>query len=57
VAILSDTQKAEFNALAHFYTIDQFAQLPDSAGNKIMGFNDLRDQRLARSFWRQKTLN
>lgn len=42
-AILSDTQKAEFKAL-HVYTIDQFAQLADSAGNKIMGFNDLRDK-------------
>jgi len=42
-AILSDTQKAEFKAL-HIYTIDQFAQLADSAGNKIMGFNDLRDK-------------
>jgi hypothetical protein len=41
--ILSDTQKAEFKAL-HIYTIDQFAQLADSAGNKIMGFNDLRDK-------------
>ena len=28
----------------HIYTIDQFAQLADSAGNKIMGFNDLRDK-------------
>jgi hypothetical protein len=46
-AILSDTQKAEFKAL-HIYTIDQFAQLADSAGNKIMGFNDLRDK--ARAF-------
>jgi len=42
-AILSDTQKAEFKAL-HIYTIDQFAQLADSAGNKIMGFNDLRNK-------------
>jgi hypothetical protein len=32
----------------HIYTIDQFAQLPDSVGNKIMGFNDLRDK--ARTF-------
>jgi hypothetical protein len=46
-SILSDTQKAEFNAL-HIFTIDQFAQLPDSVGNKIMGFNDLRDK--ARTF-------
>lgn len=39
--ILSDTQKAEFKAL-NIFTIDQFAQLPDIAGLKIMGFNDLR---------------
>ena len=45
--ILSDTQKAEFRAL-NIFTIDQFAQLPDSVGNKIMGFNDLRDK--ARTF-------
>jgi hypothetical protein len=38
---INDTQKAEFKAL-HIFTIDQFAKLPDSAGNKIMGFNDLR---------------
>jgi hypothetical protein len=44
---ISDTQKAEFKAL-HIFTIDQFAQLPDSVGNKIMGFNDLRDK--ARTF-------
>jgi hypothetical protein len=47
VSNLSDTQKAEFNAL-HIFTIDQFAQLADSVGNKIMGFNDLRDK--ARTF-------
>jgi len=40
-------QKAEFKAL-HIFTIDQFAKLPDSAGNKIMGFNDLRAK--ARAF-------
>ena len=39
--ILSDTQKAEFKAL-NIFTIDQFAQLPDIAGLKIMGFNELR---------------
>jgi hypothetical protein len=44
---ISETQKAEFKAL-HIYTIDQFAQLADSVGNKIMGFNDLRDK--ARAF-------
>jgi len=40
-AAISETQKAEFKAL-HIFTIDQFATLPDSAGNKIMGFNELR---------------
>ena len=45
--LLSDTQKAEFKAM-HIFTIDQFAQLPDSVGNKIMGFNDLRSK--ARAF-------
>jgi len=45
--VLSDTQKAEFKAL-NIFTIDQFAQLADSAGNKIMGFNDLRSK--ARAF-------
>ena len=44
---ISETQKAEFKAL-HIFTIDQFAQLADSVGNKIMGFNDLRDK--ARAF-------
>ena len=47
---ISDTQKAEFKAL-NIFTIDQFAQLADSVGNKIMGFNDLRDKaRAARHF-------
>jgi len=45
--VLSETQKAEFRAL-NIFTVDQFAQLPDSVGNKIMGFNDLRDK--ARTF-------
>ena len=40
---ISETQKAEFKAL-NIFTIDQFAQLADSVGNKIMGFNDLRDK-------------
>jgi hypothetical protein len=40
-SVISDTQKAEFRAL-NIFTIDQFAKLPDSAGNKIMGFNELR---------------
>jgi hypothetical protein len=40
-SILSDTQKAEFKAL-NIYTIEQFANLPDSNASKIMGFNDLR---------------
>ena len=44
---ISETQKAEFKAL-HIFTIDQFAQLADSVGNKIMGFNELRDK--ARAF-------
>ena len=46
-AIISDTQKAEFKAM-HIYTIDQFANLADNAGDKIMGFNDLRTK--ARAF-------
>jgi hypothetical protein len=46
-AAISDTQKAEFRAL-NIFTIDQFAKLPDSAGNKIMGFNELRGK--ARAF-------
>ena len=46
-AAISDTQKAEFRAL-NIFTIDQFAKLPDSADNKIMGFNDLRAK--ARAF-------
>jgi hypothetical protein len=46
-AIISETQKAEFKAM-HIYTIDQFANLADNAGDKIMGFNDLRTK--ARAF-------
>jgi hypothetical protein len=46
-SVISETQKAEFKAL-NIFTIDQFAQLSDIAGNKIMGFNDLRDK--ARAF-------
>ena len=38
---ISDTQKAEFRAL-NIFTVEQFANLPDSVGDKIMGFNDLR---------------
>ena len=45
--IISDTQKAEFRAL-NIFTIDQFASLPDSAAEKIMSFNDLREK--ARAF-------
>lgn len=45
--VISETQKAEFKAL-NIFTIDQFAQLSDIVGNKIMGFNDLRDK--ARAF-------
>jgi hypothetical protein len=44
---VSETQKAEFKAL-NIFTIDQFANLPDVAGDKIMGFNDLRSK--ARAF-------
>jgi len=44
---ISETQKAEFKAL-NIFTIDQFAQLADIVGNKIMGFNDLREK--ARAF-------
>ena len=44
---ISETQKAEFKAL-NIFTIDQFAQLADIVGNKIMGFNDLREK--ARTF-------
>lgn len=45
--ILTDTQKAEFKAL-NIFTVDQFANLPDSAGEKVMGFIDLRTK--ARAF-------
>ena len=44
---ISETQKAEFRSL-NIFTIDQFANLPDVAGDKIMGFNDLRSK--ARAF-------
>ena len=44
---VSETQKAEFKAL-NIFTIDQFANLPDVTGDKIMGFNDLRSK--ARAF-------
>ena len=44
---VSETQKAEFKSL-NIFTIDQFANLPDVAGDKIMGFNDLRSK--ARAF-------
>lgn len=40
-SVLSDIQKAEFKAL-NIFTIDQFANLADSVGNSIMGFNELR---------------
>jgi hypothetical protein len=39
--VLSDTQKASIKAL-NIWTIEQFAALPDSAGMRIMGFNELR---------------
>lgn len=44
---LSDTQQAEFRAL-NIFTIEQFANLPDSAASKVMGFHDLRTK--ARGF-------
>ncbi len=40
---ISDTQKAEFRAL-NIFTVEQFANLPDSAANKIMGFHGLRQK-------------
>lgn len=45
--ILNDTQKAEFKAL-NIFTVEQFANLPDSAAEKIMGMLDLRAK--ARAF-------
>ena len=45
--ILSDSQKAEFRAL-NIFTVEQFANLPDSAGTRIMGFGELRKK--ARAF-------
>ena len=44
---LTETQKAEFAAIK-IQTIDQFANLPDSMGARIMGFNELREK--ARAF-------
>lgn len=38
---LTDTQKAEFKAM-NIFTLEQFVNMPDSHGQKIMGFNDLR---------------
>jgi hypothetical protein len=40
---ITDTQKAEFKAMG-IHTIEQFAELPDSAGIRIMGFNALREK-------------
>ena len=45
--ILTDIQKAEFRAL-NIFTVEQFAALPDGAGEKIMGLHDLRKK--ARAF-------
>jgi hypothetical protein len=45
--LLNDLQKAEFKAL-NIFTVEQFANLPDAAGNNIMGFIELR--RKARGF-------
>ncbi len=38
---LNETQCAEFRAM-NIFTVDQFSELPDSIGHKIMGFNQLR---------------
>jgi hypothetical protein len=43
MAISARPKRLSLKRFAYF-TIDQFANLPDVAGNKIMGFNDLRDQ-------------
>lgn len=40
---ISDTQKAEFKAMK-IYTVEQFATLPDSYGNSIMDFQNLRNK-------------
>ncbi len=40
---ITDTQKAEFKAM-NIFTVEQFAQLPDSMAVKIMGFHQLRDK-------------
>lgn len=40
---LTEGQRAEFRAL-NIFTIEQFANLPDSVGHKIMGLNHLRQQ-------------
>ena len=45
--LLSDTQKAEFRAL-NIFTVEQFANLPDGAGSRIMGMQELRKK--ARAF-------
>jgi hypothetical protein len=38
---ITDTQKAEFRAM-NVFTVEQFANLSDTFGAKIMGFNELR---------------
>ena len=45
--LLSDTQKAEFRAI-NLFTVEQLANLPDSASDKIMGLVELRKK--ARAF-------
>lgn len=45
--VLTETQKAEFRAL-NIFTVEQFANLPDSANEKIMGLHELRKK--ARAF-------
>lgn len=45
--VLSDQQKAEFRAL-NIFTIEQFANLPDGAAERIMGLHEFRKK--ARAF-------
>ena len=40
---ITDSQKEEFKALKIF-TVEQFANLPDSAASKIMGFYEIRQK-------------
>jgi hypothetical protein len=45
--VLTDSQKAEFRAM-NIFTVEQFANLPDEAGNRVMGLQELRKK--ARGF-------